>query len=59
MPSDAEHLAREADEAGVDVMLQVCQGMPHVCTRLATTIGTQAPLDPAQWCRDRLPMGGA
>jgi acetyl esterase/lipase len=59
MLGDAEHLARKADEAGVDVTLQVCEGMPHVRTPLPTTIGTQALLDAAQWCRDRLPMGGA
>ena len=54
MPSDAERLARNADEAGVDVQLHLYDGMPHGFTRFETAIGTQAVSDMAQWCRARL-----
>ena len=54
MPSDAERLARNAAEAGVDVLLHVYEGMPHGFSRFETAIGTQAVRDMAHWCRARL-----
>lgn len=50
MLSDTEHLARKADDAGVDVSFNIYEGMPHGFTRFDTDIAKQSILDAGQWC---------
>lgn len=57
MLSDAEYLARKAADAGTEVCLHVYEGMPHGFTRFDSAIGTQAVVDAARWCQERMSPG--